>query len=173
MSTRSKSAAILASAGILAAGWAVGTANGQTLTAATTTSGTTTTTPSATTGTSSSTGSTGSSSSSSSSSTSSSSSSASSDASYQDGTYTGATATNRYGTEAVTVTISGGAITEVSVKSTVYEQRSQQFVQRAVPTLRSEVLAAQSADVNTVSGSTYTSRSYLTSLQSALDQAAA
>ena len=172
MSTRSKSAAILASAGILAAGWAVGTANGQTLTAATTTSGTTTTTttPSATTGSS---GSTSSSSSSSSSSSGSSSSSSSSDASYQDGTYTGATATNRFGTETVTVTISGGAITEVSVKSTVYEQRSQQFVQRAVPTLRSEVLAAQSADVNTVSGSTYTSRSYLTSLQSALDQAAA
>ena len=176
MSTRSKSAAILASAGILAAGWAVGTANGQTLTAATTTSGTTTTTttPSATTGSSgSSSSSSGSTSSSSSSSGSSSSSSSSSDASYQDGTYTGATATNRYGTETVTVTISGGAITEVSAKSTVYEQRSQQFVQRAVPTLRSEVLAAQSADVNTVSGSTYTSRSYLTSLQSALDHAAA
>ncbi len=182
MSTRSKSAAILASAGILAAGWAVGTANGQTLTAATTTSGTTTTTttpsatPSASTGSSSSSGSTGSSSSSSSGSSgssSSSSSSSSSDASYQDGTYTGATATNRYGTETVTVTISGGEITDVSVKSVVYEQRSQQFVQRAVPTLRSEVLAAQSADVNTVSGSTYTSRSYLTSLQSALDQAAA
>ena len=73
----------------------------------------------------------------------------------------------------MTAPLSGGAITAVSVRSTVYEQRSQQFVQRAVPTLRSEVLAPQSADVNTVSGSTYTSRSYLTSLQSALDQAAA
>ena len=42
---------------------------------------------------------------------------------------------------------------------------------RAEPILRAEVLAAQSADVSMVSGATYTSRAYLTSLQSALDQA--
>lgn len=178
MSTRSKSAAILASAGILAAGWAVGTANGQTLTTTATTGTATTTTPSTTTTTPSTTGSSGSGSTSSGSSgstgtSSSSSSSSGSNATYNDGTYTGTTASNRFGTETVTVTISGGAITDVTAQSTVYEQRSQQYVQRAVPTLRSEVLAAQSADVNLVSGATYTSRSYLSSLQSALDEAAA
>lgn len=148
MSTRSKTAAIIASAGVLVAGWQIGTANGQTV-------GTT----SAGSGSSPSSGST--------------SSGTSSGTSYKDGTYTGGTVQERYGTVAVSVTISGGAITDVQAQTSVYEQRSQMFVQRALPTLRSEVIAAQNAEVNTVSGATYTSQAYLTSLQSALDQAAA
>jgi uncharacterized protein with FMN-binding domain len=36
--------------------------------------------------------------------------------------------------------------------------------------LKSEVLSAQSANVNTISGATYTSQAYLASLQSALDR---
>jgi uncharacterized protein with FMN-binding domain len=38
--------------------------------------------------------------------------------------------------------------------------------------LHDEVMQAQSAQVNTISGATYTSMGYLQSLQSALDQAA-
>ena len=41
----------------------------------------------------------------------------------------------------------------------------------AAPILRSEVLTAQSAQVQNVSGATYTSNGYLTSLQAALDAA--
>ena len=37
--------------------------------------------------------------------------------------------------------------------------------------LRQEVVAAQSAHVSNVSGATYTSQAYLSSVQSALDQA--
>ncbi len=37
--------------------------------------------------------------------------------------------------------------------------------------IRAEVLAADSADVSTIGGATYTTEAYLTSLQSALDQA--
>lgn len=39
------------------------------------------------------------------------------------------------------------------------------------PLLRSEALAAQSAQIDVISGATYTSRAYATSLQSALDAA--
>jgi uncharacterized protein with FMN-binding domain len=46
-----------------------------------------------------------------------------------------------------------------------------QISNRAAPILRDEVLAAQSASVANVSGATYTTRAYLSSLQSALDQA--
>ena len=40
-----------------------------------------------------------------------------------------------------------------------------------MPILRSEALSAQSAKINTVSGATYTSDGYKTSLQSAIDKA--
>lgn len=71
----------------------------------------------------------------------------------------------------MTVTLSNGTITNVSANYTVREQKSTQYVERALPTLRTRVIAANSANVATVSGSTYTSQAYLTSLQSALDQA--
>lgn len=171
MSTRSKAAAILASTGVLVVGWQLGTADGQTVSSApATTPSTTTTTPSQ----SSSGSSTGSSSSASSSSSgSSSSSSSSTGGTYKDGTYTGQTASERYGTVTVTVTTSGGKITDATAQTTIRENRSQQYVDRAVPVLKKAVIAANSAKVNTVSGSTFTSEAYLTSLQSALDQAAA
>jgi uncharacterized protein with FMN-binding domain len=89
-----------------------------------------------------------------------------------DGTYDGDTVTTRYGDVQVQVTISGGSITEVSaLQLTDKERKSVQISNRAAPMLRSEVLASQSADVSTIGGATYTSDAYLTSLQSALDQA--
>jgi uncharacterized protein with FMN-binding domain len=89
-----------------------------------------------------------------------------------DGTYTGSSVDTRFGSVQVSVTISGGAITDVTaLKLTDHESRSVQISNRAAPVLREEVLAAQSADVSNVSGATYTSDAYLESLQSALDQA--
>ena len=165
MSTRSKAAAVLASTGVLVIGWQLGTANGQTVATSpattATTPGTTTTTPSQ------------SSSGSSTSPGSSAGSSSSATGTYKDGTYTGQTASEHYGTVTVTVTISGGKITDATAETTIREQRSQQFVDRAVPVLNKAVIAANSADVNTVSGCTFTSEAYLTSLQSALDEATA
>ncbi len=65
-----------------------------------------------------------------------------------------------------------GKITDVQTLQLPGGQfRSQQISQYAAPQLRSEVLAAQSAQVNTISGATYTSMGYLQSVQSALDQA--
>ena len=43
--------------------------------------------------------------------------------------------------------------------------------QRAAPILCQEALDAQNAEIDTVSGATYTSRGYRTSLQAALDAA--
>lgn len=87
------------------------------------------------------------------------------------GSFTGDNVSNRYGTVQVTVALEQGKIADVTAKTTVREQESQRFVNRAVPVLREAVIAANSAQVQMVSGATYTSESYLTSLQSALDQA--
>ena len=89
-----------------------------------------------------------------------------------DATYTGSVVNTRFGTVQVSVTLAGGSITDVTaLKLTDEDGRSVQISNRAAPILREEVLAAQSADVSTVSGATYTTEGYLTSLQSALDQA--
>jgi len=168
VSTRSKAAVILASAGVLVAGWQIGTANGQTVEEAT--SPTTTTTTDTSSGTSSDTTS-GSSDTSSDTSSGSSSSTSGTTASGVSGTFTGETASNQYGDITVTVTLENGVITEVEADASVYDHHSQRYVQTAIPILRDEVLAADSADVNLVSGATFTSESYLTSLQSALDKA--
>lgn len=89
----------------------------------------------------------------------------------KDGSYTGAAARNQFGSWTVSVTVSGGKITDVSATTTASDGQSRRIASYAVPTLRSEVLAAQSAKVSAVSGATYTSESYLSSLQSALDKA--
>ncbi len=89
-----------------------------------------------------------------------------------DGTYTGSTASTRFGDVQVQVTVSAGQITDVSaLHLTDRDGRSVQISNYAAPILRQEVLTAQSANVQMVSGATYTSEGYLTSLQSALDQA--
>jgi uncharacterized protein with FMN-binding domain len=89
-----------------------------------------------------------------------------------DGTYTGATATNEFGPVQVQVTISGGQITDVAAIQTPSDDRKSVSINaRATPTLASEVLSAQSANIDTVSGATYTTDSYKHSLQSALDLA--
>ena len=49
--------------------------------------------------------------------------------------------------------------------------RDREINQAALPVLVDETISAQSADIDMVSGATYTSEGYLESLQSALDQA--
>ncbi len=72
----------------------------------------------------------------------------------------------------VRITLENGRITDVSaVQSPSDNPRDQEINSYALPELRREVLAAQSAKVDTVSGATYTSDGYRQSLQSALDSA--
>ena len=76
-----------------------------------------------------------------------------------------------YGTIAVKVTVRGKRILRVSVASiSTLEPTSQQISAQAIPLLRSEVLSAQSANINGISGASYTSAGYYQSLQSALDK---
>jgi uncharacterized protein with FMN-binding domain len=78
----------------------------------------------------------------------------------------------RWGPVQVRVTVAGGRITDVT--AVTYPQdnpRDQQINSSALPELRSEALRAQGADIDTVSGATYTSDGYRESLQSALDAA--
>ncbi|WP_258066387.1 MULTISPECIES: FMN-binding protein [unclassified Rathayibacter] len=89
-----------------------------------------------------------------------------------DGTWTGSSVPTRFGAVQVAITVAGGQITDVTaVHLTDKDGRSVSISHRAAPILRQEVLAAQSANVQAVSGATYTSDGYLTSLQSAIDQA--
>ncbi|HTT53207.1 MAG TPA: FMN-binding protein [Streptosporangiaceae bacterium] len=77
-----------------------------------------------------------------------------------------------YGELDTRVTISGGRITAVTVPVLkTAEQFSRQLATQAIPVLRNEVLAAQSAHIQAVSGATYTSAAYARSVQAALDKA--
>jgi uncharacterized protein with FMN-binding domain len=87
-------------------------------------------------------------------------------------TYHGSVAQTRWGPVQVTITVNNGKITSVGVP--VYPDsngRDQEINSYALPTLRQETLAAQSAHIATVSGATVTSDGYIRSLQSALDAA--
>jgi FMN-binding domain len=78
----------------------------------------------------------------------------------------------RWGPVQVQVTINGGKITDVvALQVPNGNFRDREINSYAVPQLREEVLAAQSARVDTISGATVTSDGYLGSLQAALDAA--
>lgn len=86
-------------------------------------------------------------------------------------TITGSSVDTPYGSVQVAITVSGKSISEVSaVHLTDQGGRSVQISNYAAPILRGEVLQSQTAKVSMVSGATYTSEAYLSSLQSALDQ---
>ena len=90
------------------------------------------------------------------------------------GQLTGSAVQTPFGTVQVQVTMQNGQITDVQALQMPSDQRrSQQISQYAAPQLRSEALTAQSAQVDSISGATYTSEGYAQSLQSALDQAGA
>ena len=87
-------------------------------------------------------------------------------------TVTGTAADTRYGPVQVQLTVANGTITEVTVVEYPNSNgKDQQINARALPILVQETLKAQSAKIDMVSGATYTSTGYETSLQSALDQA--
>jgi uncharacterized protein with FMN-binding domain len=88
-------------------------------------------------------------------------------------TLTGPAISYFFGTAQVQVTLVNGQITEVTAIQLPNEGRSAFISQQVEPMLRSEVLAAQSAQIDLISGATYTSEAYAQSLQGALDQARA
>ncbi len=74
-----------------------------------------------------------------------------------------------YGQLAVKVTVSGKKITDVSVASlSTIDSYSQQIAQQVLPMLRHEVLSAQTARIQLISGASYTTEAYAQSVQAAL-----
>ncbi|MGC9220460.1 MAG: FMN-binding protein [Solirubrobacteraceae bacterium] len=86
-------------------------------------------------------------------------------------TVTGTDVQYGYGDLQVAVTVSGSKLTNISmVKANVADSYSGTVDQVALPQLRQEALSAQSANINAVSGATYTSDAYAQSLQAAIDK---
>jgi uncharacterized protein with FMN-binding domain len=93
---------------------------------------------------------------------------------YKDGIYTGSSANAFYGNVQVKVTVAGGKIADVAFLSYPNDRRqSQEINSYAMPQLKQEALAAQSAQVDGVSGATDTSDAFVQSLSSALASAKA
>lgn len=88
------------------------------------------------------------------------------------GTFTGSAAETRYGPVQVKVTVTNGKITSVqAIEYPTDRPRDVEINSYAVPVLDKEAVAANSAKIDSVSGATYTSTGFKTSLQSALNQA--
>jgi uncharacterized protein with FMN-binding domain len=88
------------------------------------------------------------------------------------GTFTGTVAPTDYGPVQVRIVVTGGRMADVTaVQLPTDEARSRQISGRAAPILRQEALNAQNANIDTVSGASYTSQGYRASLQAALDAA--
>ena len=87
-------------------------------------------------------------------------------------TYTGATAMTRFGPVQVRITVNDQRVTDVTaVTYPTANPRDAQINAYAIPALNAEASSASSARIDMISGATYTSQGYITSLQSALDQA--
>jgi uncharacterized protein with FMN-binding domain len=86
-------------------------------------------------------------------------------------TLVGANEPNKWGPVQVEIIVRGTQILDVRpLQLPVGHSRSAQISNQSAPYLRAEVLQAQSARINGVSGATYTSRGYAASVQSAIDQ---
>jgi uncharacterized protein with FMN-binding domain len=79
----------------------------------------------------------------------------------------------QYGELEVKVTEHAGRITNVSIaRFDITDPHSESIDEYAVPRLRQEVISAQSAHIDGISGASYTSQAYEQSVQSALDKLA-
>ncbi|GGW57080.1 FMN-binding protein [Streptomyces caelestis] len=86
-------------------------------------------------------------------------------------TLTGSVAQTQYGPVQVRITVAGGKITKAEAVQAPKGGRSDQITSTSVPRLNQAAVAAGNAQIDAVSGATYTSAGYKQSLQSALDQA--
>jgi uncharacterized protein with FMN-binding domain len=84
------------------------------------------------------------------------------------GTFSGPAVNTQYGEVQVSITVSNGKITNADG---TLPQGGDSIAQNAIGQLDPEVLTAQSANIQAVSGATYTSQGYISSLQQAVDQA--
>lgn len=94
------------------------------------------------------------------------------DSGLKDGTFRGDGVKNPYGTIQVSIKVTGGKIVAADA---AYPTANDSAIINppAIAQLKQATLKAQSAEVDAVSGATFTSDSYIKSLQAALDQAGA
>jgi len=86
-------------------------------------------------------------------------------------TLTGSSIDTRYGAVQVEIKVSGKTITAVNaVALPDQDGHSAQISQYCAPILSQEAMSAQSAQIQMISGATFTSDGYIQSLQSAIDQ---
>jgi len=86
------------------------------------------------------------------------------------GTFTGDSVDVRYGYVQVKITVENGKITDAQAVQAP-SGRNDRWTQMSVPVLRQQTLQAQSANINGVSGASFTSYGWYTSLVSALAKA--
>lgn len=86
-------------------------------------------------------------------------------------TVTGEAVSSRYGPVQVTLVVENGRVVSATASGYRTSGRDGQINSWAIPQLEDETVSAQSGDIDTVSGATFTSEAYIGSLQSALDQA--
>jgi uncharacterized protein with FMN-binding domain len=88
-----------------------------------------------------------------------------------DGRFTGSVVPTIYGDVQVRITVAGGRLTDVQpVQLPSDRARSAEISQVAGPMLRDEAIQARSAQIDVISGATFTSEAYAESLQDALRQ---
>ncbi len=92
-------------------------------------------------------------------------------AGYRDGTWLGEAEYTKWGDVQVQVLIEGGEVADIVMVQVPNDRKSTSINNVATPILEGQAIAIQGADLDIVSGATYTSRTYAASLQSALDQA--
>ncbi len=88
-----------------------------------------------------------------------------------DVTVNGSLQDNGFGPIQVQIQVSGGKIVDVVALAQPADGHSRRINSYALPRLRQEVLDAQSAHIDAVSGATATSEAYVKSLQAAIDAA--
>jgi uncharacterized protein with FMN-binding domain len=86
-------------------------------------------------------------------------------------TVAGSLVDDQFGSNQVTIVVQGSKIKDVTYALPTDRPRSAFINSQAGPLLRSEVLQAQSANVNIISGATYTSEAFIQSLQAAVSSA--
>lgn len=93
---------------------------------------------------------------------------------YKNGTYNGSVVDAYYGYVQVQIVVSDGLIADVNILESPSERsKSIGINNRAMPILIQETIAAQSANIDGVSGASYSSPAYAESLSYAIDQAKA
>jgi uncharacterized protein with FMN-binding domain len=91
---------------------------------------------------------------------------------YKDGQYTGPSENAYYGFVQVKATISAGKLASVQFLQYPNDNPTSQSINsQAIPYLQQEAIQAQSANVDVISGATFTSQAFTQSLSSALSSA--